>query len=88
MKVVRGFTGLLAGGLVALVLALGVAWIIADAQGAPGPGPLRMIGHLVAAVVAVTAQRYVDRHLDGRGLVAAAVVLGVTVAVLLIAWVP
>ncbi len=88
MKVVRGFTGLLAGGLVALVLALGVAWIIADAQGAPGPGPVRMIGHLVAAVVAVAAQAYVDRHPDGRGLVAAVVVVAVTVAVLVIAWVP
>jgi cobalamin biosynthesis protein CobD/CbiB len=88
MRVVRGFTGLLAGGLVALVLALGVAWVIADAEGAPGPGPVRMVGHLVAAVVAVAAQRYADRHHDGRGAVAALVVLAVTVAVLLIAWVP
>lgn len=88
MKVVRGFTGLLAGGLVALVLALGVAWVIADAQGAPGPGPVRMVGHLVAAVVAVAAQRYADRHLDGRGVVATVVVVAVTAAVLVVAWVP
>jgi cobalamin biosynthesis protein CobD/CbiB len=87
MTVLRGFTGLLAGGLVALVLALGVAWVIADAQGAPGPGPVRMVGHLLAAVVAVAAQRYADRHRDGRGALAAFVVLAVTVAVLAVAWI-
>lgn len=83
----RGFTGLLAGGLVALVLALGVAWVIAASDNAPGPGIGRMLGHLAAAVVAVAAQRYADRHPDARGVLAALAVLVVTVALLALAWI-
>ncbi|MGI5127647.1 hypothetical protein ACQEVB_12615 [Pseudonocardia sp. CA-107938] len=87
MRVLRGFTGLLAGGLVALVLALGVAWALAAAEGAPGPGPVRVLGHLVAAVVAVAAQRYADRNAGGRAAVAALAVVVVTVLVLVVAWI-
>jgi hypothetical protein len=46
-----------------------------------------VVGHLVAAVVAVAAQRYADRHPDGRGVAAALAVLVVTAALLAIAWI-
>ncbi len=87
MKALRLLTGLLAGGLVALVLALGVAWVVAAREHAPGPGVARVVGHLVAAVVAVAAQRYADRHPDGRGVAAALAVLVVTAALLAVAWI-
>lgn len=87
MKALRLVSGLLAGGLVALVLALGVAWSLAARENAPGPGVALVAGHLVAAVVAVTAQVYADRHRDGRGSLASLAVVAVTAAVLVIAWI-
>ncbi|SHK91358.1 hypothetical protein SAMN05443637_11490 [Pseudonocardia thermophila] len=87
MRIVRGCTGLLAGGLVAMLLALSLAWLIAAGHDAPGPGLGRIGGHLVAAVVAVAAQRYADRHPGVRGLLGSAVVLLTTVLLLALAWI-
>ncbi|WP_410623065.1 hypothetical protein [Amycolatopsis sp. cmx-8-4] len=58
----RGFTGSLAAGLT--VLAVGVL-VVAGAclyTDAPGPGPVLLIGHPVAAVLALLAQRVADRR--------------------------
>jgi steroid 5-alpha reductase family enzyme len=82
----RGLTGLLAGGLVALAVALTVGWVIADRTGSPGPGPATLVWHGAAAVAAVVAQLYADRH-DGRsGLLAAVAVALITAVVLAVQW--
>ncbi|MFI5590556.1 hypothetical protein ACIA5G_36305 [Amycolatopsis sp. NPDC051758] len=58
----RGFTGSLAAGLA--VLAVGVLAVagIDLYTGAPGPGAAMLIGHPVAAVLALLAQRVADRR--------------------------
>ncbi|GAB3154793.1 hypothetical protein GCM10027258_59100 [Amycolatopsis stemonae] len=82
----RGFTGSLAAGLT--VLALGVLLVagIDFYQGVPGPGAVMLIGHPVAAVLALLAQRVADRRnglpAGGAGL---AVVL-FTVSALTLFW--
>jgi hypothetical protein len=79
----RGLSGLLVGGLVALALLLLAGWWYADRTGFPGPGRGMLIGHGLAAVVAVATQLWVDRRPDRVGtltavLLAAAVVGGLT----------
>lgn len=82
----RALSGLLAGGLVALVAALCVAWLVANRLGTAGPDPLTLGWHAGAATAAVLAQRYADRHADLFGTAAALAVVGVTSAVLAAQW--
>ena len=70
-SLLRGLSGVLVGGLVALALVLLAGWFYADRTGLPGPGPGMLAGHLVAAVAAVTAQVWVDRRTDRTGTLAA-----------------
>ncbi|MEQ0563719.1 hypothetical protein ABJI51_31970 [Amycolatopsis sp. NEAU-NG30] len=74
----RGFTSSVAAGLV--ILAVGVLAVggICLYTGAPGPGATLLIGHPIAAVLGVVAQRVADRR---NGLPAA----GAGVAVMLFA---
>ncbi|HEU5469639.1 MAG TPA: hypothetical protein VFV67_03230 [Actinophytocola sp.] len=79
-------SGALALGLGALAAVVLVFQILAVAQGKPGPGLLTVAAHLVAAGLAVLAQRVADR---ARGRTAALAVLGVlavTGATLWIFW--
>jgi hypothetical protein len=85
-RVLRGVTGVLAGGLVALLVALGVAWVVSDTADMPGPGTATLVWHAVAAVVAVPAQVYADRRPGPRGVLAAAVVLVAAAALLTFQW--
>ena len=64
----RGFTGSLAAGLVVLAVGVLVVGIICLFTGAPGPGAASLIGHPVAAALALAAQRVADRR---SGLAAA-----------------
>jgi hypothetical protein len=82
----RGLSGLLAGGLVALLLALGIAWYIADRAGTSGPGGQTLVWHAVAAVAAVLAQRDADRHRGMRGALAACTVIVITAVLLTVEW--
>jgi hypothetical protein len=82
----RAVTGLLAGGLVALAVALVVAWIIADRIGSPGPGPGTLVWHGLAAVGAVLGQRVADRQAGALGWAAMAAVVAITAAVLAVQW--
>lgn len=82
----RALSGLLAGGLVVLAVALAVAWFVAMNSGSPGPGPSTLFWHGGSAVVAVLAQRHADRHRDAGGTTAAVAVVGITVAVLAVQW--
>ncbi|MEV4149517.1 hypothetical protein AB0J40_38070 [Amycolatopsis sp. NPDC049691] len=74
----RGFTGSLAAGLTVLALGVLVVGGIDLYTGAPGPGPALLIGHPIAAVLALVAQRVADRR---NGVTAA----GAGVAVVLFA---
>jgi hypothetical protein len=82
----RGFSGLLAGGLAALAVALYAVWFLADRSGSAGPGAGTLVWHTVAAVAAVVAQVYADRRAGARGAVAAVGVVAVTAAVLAAQW--
>jgi len=85
-SVLRGLSGLLVGGLVALALVLLAGWFYADHAGLPGPGLGMLIGHVVAAVVAVVAQVWVDRRTDRLGSLAAAGLATLIVGVLALVW--
>nr|WP_086677224.1 hypothetical protein [Amycolatopsis pretoriensis] len=74
----RGFTGSLAAGLTVLAVGVLVVAGIDLYTGAPGPGAALLIGHPVAAALALVAQRVADRR---NGLAAA----GAGVAVVLFA---
>ena len=86
MTALRAVSGVLAGGLVALLLVLGAAWFVARQTGTPGPGPDILAWHAAAAVVAVLAQRHADRHPGAGGPLAALVVTAVAAAVLAVLW--
>ncbi|WP_410675188.1 hypothetical protein [Amycolatopsis sp. cmx-4-68] len=58
----RGFTGSLAAGLAVLAIGVLVVAGIDLYTGAPGPGAALLIGHPVAAVLALLAQRVADRR--------------------------
>jgi hypothetical protein len=85
-RALRGLTGVLAGGLVALLIALVVAAVVSRNAAMPGPGTATLVWHGIAAVVAVAAQVYADRRPDGRGLLAAVVVLLTAAALLFFQW--
>ena len=81
-SLLRGLSGLLVGGLVALALVLAAGWVYADRTGLPG----MLIGHVVAAVAAVVAQVWVDRRTDRVGTLAAAGLAAAIVGGLTLVW--
>jgi hypothetical protein len=83
---VRGLSGVLVGGLVALALVLLGGWFYADRTGLPGPGLAMIVGHGVAAVLAVVAQVRVDRRPDRRATLAAVALAGLVAGGLALAW--
>lgn len=58
----RGFTGSLAAGLTVLAVGVLVVAGVCLYTDAPGPGPVLLIGHPIAAVLALLAQRVADRR--------------------------
>ena len=85
-SLLRGLSGLLVGGLVALALVLTAGWVYADRTGLPGPGLGMLIGHVLAAVAAVVAQVWVDRRTDRVGTLAAAGLAAAIVGGLALVW--
>ncbi|WP_236952117.1 hypothetical protein [Kibdelosporangium phytohabitans] len=79
----RELSGALAAGLVLLAVAVLVLQIISWANGVPGLGVVELIGHAVAAGLAVYAQRVIDRR-PGRPALVAGVGLGVVVVLVLV----
>lgn len=82
----RGFTGSLAAGLAVLavgVLVVGVVCLFTDA---PGPGPILLIGHPIAAVLALSAQRVADRRDGPQAVGAGLAVVLFTVSALTMFW--
>ena len=85
-SLLRGLSGLLVGGLVALALVLVAGWFYADHTGLPGPGPGMLVGHVVAAVAAVAAQVWVDRRTDPAGTLVAAALAALVAGGLALVW--
>ncbi len=82
----RGLSGLFAGGLAAVAVALVGVWSVAAMTGVVGPGAPTLAWHAVGAVAAVAGQVYADRHSGGRGTVAAIGVIAVSAGVLAVQW--
>jgi hypothetical protein len=82
----RGLSGVLAAGMVALVGGLIVAWVVALREGSPGPGVSTLLVHAVAAAAAVVVQLYADRTPGARGALAALGVIVTVAAVLTVEW--
>ncbi|MFC5993991.1 hypothetical protein ACFQE5_07180 [Pseudonocardia hispaniensis] len=85
-RVLRGCSGVLAGGLVTFAMVLLAGWFFTTRTGSAGPGTGMLMGHWLAAVVAGVAQVVADRRTDRTGTIAALGVLAVTAAVLGIYW--
>lgn len=83
----RGLTGSLAAGLAGLAVIVLGAGLLCLLLNVPGPGAAMLIGHPVAAVIALVAQRFADRR-DGpvAGVAAAVVVAGLAGALWLFWW--
>ncbi|WET80630.1 hypothetical protein P3102_05105 [Amycolatopsis sp. QT-25] len=83
----RGLTGSLAAGMAVLTVCVVSIAAVCLFIGAPGPGLLMLIGHPAAAVLALLAQRTVDRR-TGRvaGFAGLGVVVSVTAALSLFWW--
>jgi hypothetical protein len=82
----RGLTGSFAAGLVVLTVVVFGSGVYALTTGAPGPGPLMLIGHPIGAILALAAQWVADRKTGVVAVVAGAVVLLLTVAVVWTLW--
>lgn len=85
-SLLRGLSGLLVGGLVALALVLMAGWFYADRAGLPGPGIGMLVGHVVAAVAAVAGQVWVDRRRDRVGTLVAAALAALVAGGLALVW--
>jgi hypothetical protein len=85
-RVLRGFAGVVTGGLVAALIALAVAWYLSSDTGFPGPETGAVVWHAVGVLVAVPAQVYADRHPDRRGNLVAALVIVGAAALLTVQW--
>jgi hypothetical protein len=82
----RELTGALAAGTVLLAIAVLVLQTIAWLKGMPGLGVVVLIGHLVGAALAVTAQRVADRRSGKPALVAGLGIGAVAVLILVLFW--
>jgi len=85
-RLVRGFSGILTGGLVVLALVVLGAAIMASRRAVDGPEPIMVVVHLLAAAVAVVAQELGDRRGASGAVGAAAVVAALSAAVLWTQW--
>ncbi|WP_370970788.1 hypothetical protein [Amycolatopsis sp. cg9] len=82
----RGFTGSLAAGLAVLALGVLVVAGVCLYTGAPGPGATLLVGHPVAAVLALLAQRVADRRNGPAAVGAGAAVVLFAVSALTLFW--
>jgi hypothetical protein len=82
----RGFTGSLAAGLTVLAIGVLVVAVICQFTGAPGPGTALLVGHPVAAALALLAQRVADRRNGPPAAGAGMAVVLFTVSALTLFW--
>ncbi len=86
LRALRGFSGVLAGGLVALAVMVAVAQWLVGSTARPGPGTAAVIGHGTAALAAVLLQLVADRSRGLRIALAATSVLVLAAVVLWFGW--
>ncbi|MDO3645363.1 hypothetical protein [Nocardia mangyaensis] len=82
MTLVRGISGIVAGGVVVLVCVVIGAAVMGARRDFPGPGAESLTWHVLAALVVVAAQIMADRRHGFAALSGSAIVL-VTTGVLL-----
>ncbi|ADJ42922.1 hypothetical protein AMES_1100 [Amycolatopsis mediterranei S699] len=82
----RGFTGSLAAGLTVLAIGVLVVAGVCLFTGAPGPGATLLVGHPVAAALALLAQRVADRRNGPPAAGAGVAVVLFTVSALTLFW--
>ena len=83
----RGLSGVLAAGMVALVVGLVVAWVVGAAGGLPGPGAATLArARRRGGRGGASAQVCADRTAGPRGALAAAGVIVTVGAVLTVEW--
>ncbi|WP_410590763.1 hypothetical protein [Amycolatopsis sp. lyj-23] len=82
----RGFTGSLAAGLTVLAAGVVVVAVICLFTGAPGPGATLLIGHPIAAALALVAQRVADRRNGPAAVGAGTVVVLFAVSAVTLFW--
>lgn len=83
MRLLRGLSGIVAGGMAALAAVVTGAAIIGAEKRFPGPGVAVVAWHVGAAVVAVTAQVFADRRRSGWVDLGVALLVFVTAGALL-----
>jgi type IV secretory pathway VirB2 component (pilin) len=86
VRAARGLSGLLAGGLVVLAIVVCAAQWLAGTSGRPGPGVPAVVGHVVAASVAVVLQLVADRLRGPLAALASGSVLMIAAGVLWFGW--
>lgn len=86
VRALRGLSGILAGGLVALGVAVCVAQWLVGPSGPPGPGTAVVIGHVLAALAAVALQMVADRARGPLAALTSGSILVITAGVLWFAW--
>lgn len=85
-RVLRGLSGVVSGGVVALTaVVLGAAYLASD-RDFPGPGAESIAAHVLASVLVVGLQVYSDRRRAGASFAASTAVLVVTALLLWTQW--
>lgn len=86
VRVLRGLSGVFAGGVVALcAVVVGTAYLASD-RGFPGPGAESIAAHVVASVLVVGLQVYADRRRGGASFAASTAILLITGLLLWTQW--
>ena len=85
-RALRGLSGVLAGGLVALAVTVGLAQWLAGSFASPGPGTATVAAHATAALLAVVLQVLADHARGQRAVLAAGAVLALFAGVLWFGW--
>jgi hypothetical protein len=86
VRALRGLSGVLAGGLVALAVAVCAAQWLAGTSGRPGPGTATVAWHVSAALVTVALQLAADRLRGQVAVLASGSVLMIAAGVLWFGW--
>ena len=86
VRALRGLSGVLAGGLVALAVAVCAAQWLAGTSGRPGPGVAEVVKHVVAALAAVVLQVVADRLRGPLVALVSGSVLMIVAGVLWFSW--
>ena len=83
VRAVRGLSGVVAGGVLMLLIVVGATAVLGAERGFPGPGAASLTWHVVAAITVVVLQWQADRR---HGLTAALAALLVFVAAFVLLW--